>query len=322
MQTMCAYRYKPIDVQAIRTRSIHQHKGKVQIQDFAGVYEKGSGLPGLLRSFPDILAGKEFRRLIAALSQARTKGRAIVWGLGGHVVKCGLGPVLLDLMDRGFVTAYALNGSAAIHDFEVALAGTTSEEVEKGLPDGDFGMNNETGEWMNQAICHGTTTGAGIGEALGLFMEQHLDRFPYSRLSLLKNSHSARIPVTVHVAIGTDTIHNHPATDGSALGRGSLQDFRLLTSIIRDLHDGGVYLNCGSAVVLPEVFLKAVSMARNLGHALEAFTTVNLDFLHHYRPTQNVLKRPVLKSGQGISIVGHHELMIPLLAAALIEHLS
>jgi len=316
---MCAYRYKPIDVQGIRTRSIHKREAKVHIQDFAKTYEKGRGVSGLLRSFPEILAGREFRKLIIALRQAREKGRAIIWGLGGHVVKCGLGAVLVDLMERGFVTMFALNGSAAIHDFEVALAGSTSEEVERELLDGDFGMSEETGEWMNQAIRAGTDAGIGIGEALGLYMNEHADRFPHSRFSLLKNSYSAGIPVTVHVAIGTDTIHNHPDASGSALGQGSLQDFRLLTSVLRDLHGGGVYLNCGSAVVLPEVFLKAFSLVRNLGHPLEDFTTANLDFLQHYRPTQNVLRRPVLKSGQGIALTGHHELMLPLLAAVLIE---
>lgn len=316
---MCAYRYTPADVRAMKSRSIHQRSSKVQVQDFAKVYQKGRGLPGLVESFPEILAGREFRKLVSALGEARTRNRAIVWGLGGHVIKCGLGPLLVDLMDRGFVTAFALNGAAAIHDFEIALAGSTSEEVEKQLPEGDFGMAQETGAWMNEAFDQGVRTGLGMGESLGAFMTGRLDRFPYSRLSLLYRAYSAHIPVTVHVAIGTDTIHNHPTADGSVLGQSSLHDFRLLTSIVRDLHDGGVYLNCGSAVILPEVFLKIVSMVRNLGYPLETFTTANLDFLQHYRPAENVLKRPVLKSGQGISITGHHELMIPLLAAVLTE---
>jgi hypothetical protein len=316
---MCAYRYKPADVRAMKSRSIHQRSSKVQVQDFAKVYEKGRGLPGLVDSFPQILAGREFRKLVSALGTARARNRGIVWGVGGHVIKCGLGPLLVDLMERGFVTAFAFNGAATIHDFEIALAGSTSEEVEKELPEGDFGMVQETGEWMNEAFDRGVRTGLGMGESLGAFMTERLDRFPYSRLSILCRAYSGNIPVTVHVAIGTDVIHNHPLADGNALGQSSLQDFRLLTSIVRDLHDGGVYLNCGSAVILPEVFLKVVSMVRNLGYPLQAFTTANLDFIQHYRPTQNVLKRPVLKSGQGISITGHHELMIPLLAAALIE---
>ena len=250
---------------------------------------------------------------------ARSLKRPIIWGLGGHVIKCGLNPVLIDLMGRGFVTAVALNGAGAIHDFEIALAGSTSEDVESELESGDFGTSRETAEWMNEAIAQGVGQGNGLGEAIGSYLDENSGRFPFVDGSLLAAALRRNIPVTVHVAVGTDTVHIHPSTNGSLLGKGSLQDFRLFTSVVRDLDDGGVYLNCGSAVILPEVFLKAVSLVRNLGSPLEKFTTVNLDFLQHYRPHHNVVKRPTRCSGQGIELTGHHELMIPLLAAALIE---
>ncbi len=316
---MCAYRYQPMNVGSMKTRSIHERASKVNTDAFARPYTKGEGLPGLVDSLPDILAGREFRKLVRALQEARARNRAIIWGLGGHVIKCGLGPVLCDLLRRKLATAFALNGAAAIHDFEIAMTGSTSEDVEQELPQGDFGISRETGEWMNEAINQGVTTGMGMGESLGVYLSEKADRFPHSSSSLLSEAYASHVPVTVHVAVGTDTIHTHPFVNGALTGEGSLRDFRLLMSIACDLHDGGVYLNCGSAVILPEVFLKVVNQVRNLGHPLEGFTTANLDFLHHYRPALNVLKRPVLRSGQGISLTGHHELMIPLLAAVLVE---
>jgi hypothetical protein len=316
---MCAYPCKPIDIGMMRTRSIHQRVSKVQIQEFAKVYEKGSGVKGLLNSLPHILAGVGFHSVVKAILDARARQKAVIWALGAHVIKCGLNPILIQLMKHNFISAVALNGAGAIHDFEIAIIGSTSEDVEKELPGGDFGTGEETGQWMNEAIRQGVSAGKGVGEALGACLEQSTGRFPYLTYSLLASAYALKIPATVHIALGTDTIHNHPAADGSALGKGSLQDFRVLTSLIRDLHDGGVFLNCGSAVILPEVFLKAFSMVRNLGYPLENFTTVDLDFLQHYRPIQNVIKRPTVRSGQGISLTGHHELMIPLLAASLIE---
>ncbi len=303
----------------MRTRPILHRTAKVEIQAFARVYHKGDGVPGLLNSLPDILAGSAFKAVVNAILEAKAKQRAIIWGVGAHIVKCGLGPILTDLMRGGFASALCMNGATAIHDFEVALIGSTSEDVEKELESGSFGISLETGEWMNEAISQGVSKNLGAGEALGWYFQQHSERFPYSGSSLLASAYLLDIPVTVHIALGTDTIHNHPSADGSALGTGSLQDFRLLTSIVRDLHEGGVFLNCGSAVILPEVFLKAVNMVRNLGFPLESFTTVNLDFIQHYRPIQNVVRRPIGKSGRGISLIGHHELMIPLLAASLIE---
>jgi hypothetical protein len=234
-------------------------------------------------------------------------------------VKCGLADVLLDLMRRGWVTAFIMNGAASIHDFEIAIAGQTSEDVEAVLPDGRFGAAEETGREMNTSIVEGARDGLGMGEGLGRRLDK-LARPEFAGHSILTSAYRANIPVTVHVAVGADTPHTHPAADGSAIGATTHQDFRLLCSLVRGLNDGGVYLNVGSAVVLPEVFLKAVSVVRNLGYPLANFTTANFDFLQHYRPKLNVVERPHAKSGgHGFAVTGHHELMIPLLAAALIE---
>jgi hypothetical protein len=255
---------------------------------------------------------------VEALADARAKRRGIVWGMGGHVIKCGLAPVLIDLMERGYATAFAMNGSASIHDFEIALAGHTSEDVEVVLPDGRFGAAEETGREMNEAIAKGDRDGVGMGEALGRRLASAA--VPHGECSLLLQAYRHGTPVTVHVAIGTDTPHMHPAADAAAIGSASHRDFRLLCSCLTDLNDGGVYLNVGSAVVMPEVFLKAVSAVRNLGHPLSAFTTANFDFLQHYRPRVNVVERPhAAAGGKGYALTGHHEILIPLLAAALVE---
>ncbi len=308
-----------MDLSALKTIPIEARGGKVRIEDFAAPYREGSGISGLLESLPAILAGPSFRAVVAAVAEARHRNKPILWGMGGHVIKCGLADVLADLMRRGFATGFVMNGSAAIHDFEIAIAGQTSEDVEAVLPDGRFGSAEETGREMNTAIAEGDRDGIGIGEALG----RRLGRIaaPASgEHSLLLEAWKNRTPVTVHVAMGTDTIHTHPAVDPAALGSGTLRDFRLLCSLLAEMNGGGIYLNVGSAVVLPEVFLKAVSTVRNLGHQLADFTTVNFDFLQHYRPRANVVERPHAKSGgRGYSITGHHELMVPLLAAALIE---
>jgi hypothetical protein len=306
------YAKRPIDFAGLKTVSLHERGGKVKVADFAAPYRKGSGIPGLLDSLPRVLAGDSFRAVVDSVSLAREKRRAIIWGLGGHVIKCGLAPVLIDLMRRGYATAFAVNGAAAIHDFEIALAGHTSEDVEAVLPDGRFGAAEETGREMARAIA----PGVGLGESYG----KALAGCPHFDASLLAQAYAASVPVTVHVAIGTDTPHTHPAVDPAALGAASHCDFRLLCSYVADLHDGGVFLNCGSAVVLPEVFLKAVSAVRNLGYPLANFTTANFDFLQHYRPRVNVVQRPHAASGgAGYAITGHHELMLPLFAAALIE---
>lgn len=316
---MSVYDLQPLDFTRLKTVPLRLRGGKVRVEDFAHPYQKGGGLAGWLEGLPRLLAAESWRALIAALEEARTRSKPIIWGLGGHVIKCGLAPVLADLMERGYATAFALNGAAAIHDFEVALAGATSEDVEAALPDGSFGTAEETGREMNQAILEGDREGIGLGEALGRRLEAVADA-AYGRASLLLAAWRKRIPVTVHVAIGTDTLHTYPSTDPAALGRASHRDFRLFCALVGELDHGGVYLNVGSAVVLPEVFLKAVSVVRNLGKRLEEFTTANLDFLSHYRPRVNVLERPHARAGgRGLAITGHHELMIPLLAALLIE---
>ncbi|MGD0500806.1 MAG: hypothetical protein ABSC23_20520 [Bryobacteraceae bacterium] len=315
---MSKYSKRPLDFANLKTVGLEERGGKVKIADFASPYRQGSGVAGWLDSLPRILAGDSFRAVVEAVAAAREKRRAIVWGLGGHVIKCGLAPTLADLMRRGYATAFALNGAAAIHDFEIALAGHTSEDVEAVLPDGRFGAAEETGRDMNRAIRDGDAQGLGMGEALGKWLDAVAA--PKGSFSLLVQAYRHGIPVTVHVAVGTDTPHTHPAADGAAIGSASHRDFRLFCAYVADLNDGGIYLNVGSAVLLPEVFLKAVSAVRNLGHPLAGFTTANFDFIQHYRPRVNVVERPHAGSGgAGYAITGHHELMIPLLAAALIE---
>jgi hypothetical protein len=254
--------------------------------------------------------------VVAAIRAARDERRGIVWGLGAHVIKTGLSPVLIDLMERGFVSALATNGAGVIHDFEVALSGATSEEVDEALGPGRFGMAEETGTLLNAAITGGVGQGMGIGQAVGARLREMQPA--HEALSILAAAARLDIPVTVHVGIGTDIIHMHKDASGAALGEGSLRDFRYFVSNVASLK-GGVYLNCGSAVVLPEVFLKAVALVRNQGISLDGLTTVNMDFTRLYRPQTNVVARPVAGIGRGYSLVGHHELMIPLLAAALID---
>jgi hypothetical protein len=314
------YPIKPLSFDSVSTYALDSRKSKVHVGIFGKPIDGSENILGFISKLPHILAGDSLRQLIRALLFARSSQKPIIWGLGGHVVKVGLGPVINDLMESGFITGIAMNGSAAIHDFEVALHGATSEEVDEQVGDGRFGMARETGEYVNAAIAAASGAGIGIGEGLGRFIVLGLDQsvsFPHKPASILAAAYSNRIPVTVHVAIGTDIIHAHPQASGSAIGEATHYDFRLFCSMTRELDGGGVYLNVGSAVVLPEVFLKAVSVVRNLGHRLEEFTTANLDFIQHYRPTQNVLKRPTQHSGQAIALTGHHEIMIPLIAAAL-----
>ena len=308
-----------MEFEGLKTVPIAERGGKVKIEHFARAYRAGSGISGWIETLPRILAGDAFRDVVSAMRAARSASKPIIWGMGGHVIKCGLAPILLQLADRGYATAFAMNGSGAIHDFEIAIAGATSEDVEAVLPDGRFGSAEETGREMNSAIAEGASFDAGAGEALG----RRLDTIAapqFAMYSLLLGSWRRSIPVTVHVAIGTDTPHTHPGADGAAIGRATHHDFRLFCTLVSEMNEGGVYVNAGSAVVMPEVFLKAVSVVRNLGHPLTRFTTVNLDFLQHYRPKINVVESPHANAGgRGYSITGHHELMIPLLAAALIE---
>lgn len=317
---MSRYAQQPLDFAGLKTVPLASRGGKVRVADFAAPYEKGSGIAGWLERLPRILAGDGFRGVVKALRDARERGKPVVWGLGGHVIKCGLAPVLADLMRRGWATAFAMNGAAAIHDFEIALAGHTSEDVEAVLPDGSFGTAEETGREMNEAIARAACEGIGIGEALGRRL-QEIARPEFAASSLLHEAWRHRAPVTVHVAVGTDTPHTHPAADPAAIGAATHRDFRLFCTLVAELDGGGVYVNAGSAVVLPEVFLKALSAVRNLGHPVREFTTLNFDFLQHYRPRVNVVERPHAggAGGRGYAITGHHELMLPLVAAALIE---
>ena len=313
------YRARPMDFTGMKTVPLGARGGKVSVEDFARPYREGQGVRGLLDSLPRILAGNSIRDLAGRMNAARAAGKPVVWGIGGHVIKCGLAPVLIDLARRGYATAFALNGSAAIHDFEIALAGHTSEDVEAALPDGRFGSAEETGREMNLAIREAAAQGIGIGEGLGRKLES-LARAEFADSSLLVQAFRGGVPVTVHVAVGTDTPHAHPDADGSAIGAASHYDFRLFCTLVSQLDEGGVYLNVGSAVVLPEVFLKALSVVRNLGRPVRNFTTANFDFLQHYRPRVNVVERPHAGAGgQGFAITGHHEIMIPLLAAAILE---
>ena len=285
------------------------------MEQFGRPFMEGTGIGQFIDSLPDILAAADFKAVVRAIVNARRQS-GIVWGIGAHVVKTGLSPVLIDLMERGFVSAIATNGAGVIHDFEVALVGATSEDVDEALGPGRFGMAEETGRLLNEAVTAGVCNGLGLGQAVGRFLVESQPQFAGS--SILATAARLEIPVTVHIAIGTDIIHMHPAASGSALGEGSLRDFRYLVSNVARL-ENGVYLNCGSAVILPEVFLKAVALARNKGIALANLTTVNLDFLRHYRTQTNVVKRPTVLTGRGYSLVGHHEIMIPLLAAAIVD---
>lgn len=316
---MSRYPEQPLDFSGLQTISIHDRGGKVKVEDFAAPPQKGGDMIAFLAGLPHILAGDSLRAVVEAIIRARDNKRAIIWGLGGHVIKCGLAPVLIDLMERGFATAFAMNGASAIHDFEIAIAGATSEDVEAVLPNGSFGVAEETGHEMNAALDYAFHNNIGAGEAYGFRLAQ-LARPEFRRFSLLHEAFKNVTPVTVHIAVGTDTPHAHPAAVGANIGAATHRDFRLFSALVQQLEGGGVYLNLGSAVVLPEVFLKAVSLVRNLGAPLSDFSTVNIDFLQHYRPKTNVVERPHAGGvGQGYSLTGHHEILIPLIAAALVE---
>jgi hypothetical protein len=272
-----------------------------------------------VEGLPRLLAGETLISLRDEILRARARGRPILWGLGAHVLKVGLSRVIIDLIERGFVTGLALNGAGVVHDFELALVGQTSEDVKAGLGRGAFGMARETGEEVNRATVLGDRDGLGLGAAVGRYLCRRRPRPPHLEASLLATAWRLGLPATVHVALGTDIVHVHPACDPAALGRATHLDFRLFAAQVARLGGGGVYLNVGSAVILPEVFLKAVTLARNLGHRLSDFATANLDFIQSYRPGVNVVERPVAKTGRGYRLTGHHEILVPLLAASLVE---
>lgn len=309
--------YEQFDLSGISTYPLKSRPSKASVEDFGRPVESDATIGAWLDALPNVLAAADLKAVAGTVAAARASAAGAVWGIGAHVIKTGLAPVLIDLMQRGFVSAIATNGAAVIHDFEIALAGATSEDVDQTLGPGTFGMADETGRLLNGAINEGVAQGLGIGQAVSRYL--HARSPQHARSSVLAAAGRLGIPVTVHVAIGTDIIHMHPAADGAALGEGSLRDFRYFVSNVARL-ERGVFLNCGSAVVLPEVFLKAVALARNRGIALDGLTTVNLDFIRGYRPQTNVVSRPTAgTNGKGYSLVGHHEIMIPLLAAAILR---
>ena len=317
---MSRYKFEPLDLSAVATYPLASRPSKVTAEDFARPVAAQASMKDFLSSLPDVLAVKDLRTLAGLIREAKRNARATIIGLGGHVIKTGLGPILIDLMNRGHATAFAMNRSAMIHDFEIALVGATSEDVDATLGSGNFGMAEETGRLVNEAIKAGASDQIGMGEAIGRLL--HSMQPAHADQSLLYAAYKAKVPVTVHVAIGTDIVDTHPNADGASTGQTTYRDFRLLCSIVRELDGGGVYLNLGSAVVLPEVFLKTVTVVRNLGFKLEDFSTANFDFIQHYRPLTNVVRRPVAGSGRGFSFTGHHEIMIPLLAASILAEQS
>jgi hypothetical protein len=321
---MSIYSIQPLTLGAVRTYPLASRKSKVTVRDFAKPVVAKTSLTKFLDSLPNFLAAEDLRNLLGAIHGARRQRKAILWGIGGHVIKVGLGPVLIDLMKRGFISGIAMNGAALIHDFEIALVGNTSEDVEAGLGEGEFGMAAETGQYINEFAKLSHRLRIGYGEAAGQFLTSGILNVKHADSSVLVAAYKHRIPVTIHLAIGTDIPHMHPAAYGAALGDATHHDFRLFCALVQQMHPGGAYLNWGSAVLLPEVFLKAISVVRNLGVALRPITTANFDFIQHYRPLQNVVKRPTAsprgRSGpesHGYAITGHHELLLPLVAAAL-----
>lgn len=314
-------KYRPVSLKKLKTYPLKTRKSKVGLGQFATVHKPGSSFAKFMEGLPGILAAGDFKDVVSAVIRARRGGRPVVLGMGAHPLKVGLSPIIIDLMERGVLTALATNGAAVVHDFELAHAGRTSEDVAHALSDGSFGMARETGKFVNEAINRGVRKGHGIGKSMGLYLEK--GGFRFKNLSVFAACERLGLPVTVHVALGTDIVHMHPGADGAAIGEGSMRDFRLFAAVVGDL-EGGVYLNLGSAVVLPEVFLKALSVARNLCHGVggrrvEDFTTVSMDFIQHYRVRENVLKRPTMHRGRSYALTGHHEIMFPLLAASIIE---
>jgi hypothetical protein len=312
-------KYKPLDLSSLNTYSLHDRHSKVSVKQFARPSEKGTSLRSFIHSLPDQLAGRDLLELVLRLAGCVKSGRPIVIGLGAHVIKVGLNPILIDLMEKSIISGLAVNGACIVHDTEIAMVGRTSEDVDEVLGSGAFGAARETGEFINKAISSGAQKDKGIGQAVGEALNG--SSFTYNKLSLLATAERLGIPVTVHVAVGTDIVHIHPDADGAAIGKGSLSDFRLFCAMIADLQ-GGAYLNFGSAVLLPEVFLKALTAVRNIGHRVNEFTTANFDFIRHYRTMTNVVNRPTSSGGKGFNFIGHHEIMIPLLAAALLDELD
>ena len=308
---------EPIDPGRLRTFSIKDRRSKVK-RDFLGrPLGPGATFRDFLDALPDILGAADLKAVIASLAEAHKGGKMVAAAMGAHVIKVGLSPVVIDLMQRGVIKAVAMNGAGIVHDAEMATVGATSEDVASEIDDGSFGMARETADFLNEAAVRGADRGLGraVGERLLEAAPPHVD------LSILAWAARLDLPATVHVALGTDIVHMHPTADGAAIGAATMRDFRLFTSVVARLQ-GGVYLNIGSAVVLPEVFLKALSMARNLGYPAKDFTAVNLDFMRHYRPMTNVLDRPTQSGGKAYGLVGHHEIILPLIAAGVVNAIA
>ena len=309
--------HEELDLTRVRTLSIRERKSKVSVEEFARSIRGGMSVSELVEALPDILAGRDFRTLLDRLEETVRGGREWLVLAGGHVIKTGVAPALTPMIDRGWISCFAMNGSAAVHDVEIALFGRTSEVVEENLADGSFGMARETATFLNEAADRARAEKRGLGETLA----ESLAEAPHAALSLLAAGRAAGIPVTVHVALGTDIVHQHPSAHGDAIGDASLRDFRILAARVAAL-EGGAVLNCGSAVLMPEVFLKALTVARNLGHRVESFAAANFDMLRHYRPITNVVRRPTADQGWGGDFAGHHEILLPLLSGALQDRLG
>ncbi len=312
-------RVKPINLAKIKTYPISKRLSKVKVRDFAGLCKKGTTFDKFYRSLPKMLKANEIRAVCDAICKAYKRGKPVIFMVGAHVIKCGLSPIIIDLMRRKVITLVAMNGAGMIHDFEIALIGQTSEDVARSIEDGSFGMARETASIINEAISTGVGPERGIGWVVGERIWK--EDLPNKRLSILATGYHLNIPVTIHIAIGTDIIHQHPSCDGAAVGKGSFTDFQIFASIVSKLGNGGVAINIGSAVILPEVFLKALTIARNLGYKVKNMTCANFDMIYQYRPELNVVSRPISLGGKGYSITGHHEIMLPLLRQAIIERL-
>jgi len=312
-------KFPPLELSRIRTYSIKDRVSKVSVDDFGKPWVKGGTLSDFLDSLPDILGARDFHLVVDRLAEAARKGKTIILAMGGHPIKVGLAPVIIDLFERGIISLLAVNGSVMVHDTEAALAGRTSEDVAAALGRGEFGMVEETTRLINEAAVEAASQNIGLGRALGLKLAK--GNYPFKEKSVFARAAEHDLPVTVHVALGTDIPHIHPEADGASLGRASFHDFRLFCEAVATL-EGGAFINLGSAVIMPEVFLKAVTLARNLGCPLSDLTTLNMDFMRQYRPQVNVVDRPTAGSGRGFNLVGHHEIMFPLLAAALVERLG
>ncbi len=309
----------PIVLNNLKTYSIKDRKSLVSTEDFAETWHPGNSFDQFLGSLPSILAAKDLRGVISAIADAARSKKTIILGMGAHVIKVGLAPVIIDLMERGIISGVAMNGAGIIHDFELAMAGQTSEDVAESLADGTFGMARETGQFLCNAVDMAAKESLGLGRAVGRsIMEASL---PFGHLSILGAGARLGIPVTVHVAMGTDIIHMQPDFNAAHAGQASHLDFRIFANLVSSL-EKGVYLNVGSAVILPEIFLKATTLVRNLGHKINNFTTVNMDFIRHYRPMANVVNRPTATGGRGFNLIGHHEIMLPLVAAGVLEQLK